>query len=197
MPDSPLDNDLVARIAKNLEVEPSARLREIAAQPASDLWSPEALTAARLLLERRAHGIAAEPAYRTTPAFMSAEHSPCARGWRNGDTVLAPRFSLPRGFSALLFLARYWRSKRLKAAKIGETSGKAAYVYFYNGSRGWVRLEDVKPLTLDVGASLYCRWRGQSGIVTHWNDRDEKLFIRFEDGQGDWVTLAKYAEQIE
>ena len=179
MSDTPLDNDLVARILDNLKVEPSEQLRDMLAQGAGDIWSPEALKAASLLLEQRTNGIAPEPVYRTTPAIVPAER--LSRGWRSGDAVLAP------GFSGLLSLGKDW----LFAGRMGEILDQSAYIYFYNGERGWVPLADVKPLTIDVGTRLYCRWRDQTGTIIRWQDEQERFYIRFDDGQGEWATLGK------
>jgi hypothetical protein len=179
MPDTPLDNDLVARILDNLKVEPSEQLREMLAQGAGDIWSPEALKAASMLLEQRTQGTAAEPVYRTTPAIVPSEE--LSREWRSGDAVLAP------GFSGLRSLGKDW----LFAGRLGEITDQSAYIYFYNGERGWVPLADIKPLTIDVGTRLYCRWRDQTGTIIRWQDEQERFYIRFDDGQGEWATLGK------
>jgi hypothetical protein len=179
MSDTPLDHDLVARIVENLKVEPSEQLRDMLARGAGDIWSPEALKAASLLLEQRTNGIAPEPVYRTTPAIVPADQ--LSRGWRSGDAVLAP------GFSGLLSLGKDW----LFAGRMGEIRDQSAYIYFYNGERGWVPLADVQPLTIDVGTRLYCRWRDQTGTIIRWQDEQERFYIRFDDGQGEWATLGK------
>lgn|SRR5262245_57640384 len=188
MPDTPLDHDLVARILDNLKVEPSEQLREMLAQPVGDIWSPEALEAARLLLDQRSKGLAAEPHYRTTP-LARADQDPASRELRAGDTVLAPGFSLPAGFSALLFLGRLFGRAAVYHGIIGEIRGQAAYIRYCSGKRGWVRLVDVKPVTIDVGTRLYCHWRGATGTIIRWRDEDERFYIRYEDGQGEWATL--------
>src|SRR5262249_62055005 len=68
-PDTPLDNTLVARIVESLKIEPSEQLREILAQGADrgGDWSPEAVEAARLLLEQRSNNLAPEPVDRPAP----------------------------------------------------------------------------------------------------------------------------------
>jgi len=175
MSDTPLDNDLVARILDNLKVEPSEQLREMLAHGPGDIWSPEALKAASLLLEQRTNGIAPEPVYRTTPAIVPAEQ--LSRGRRSGDAVLAPLLSLGKGW--------------LFAGRLGEIRDQSAYIYFYNGERGWVPLADVQPLSIDVGTHLYCRWRDQTGTIIRWQDEQERFYIRFDDGQGEWATLGK------
>src|SRR5690348_9709746 len=116
MSDTPLDNDLVARILDNLKVEPSEQLRDMLAHGAGDIWSPEALEAARLLLEQRTNGIAPEPVYRTTPAIVPAEQ--LSRGWRSGDAVLAPPSF------GLLSLGKDW----LFAGRMGEILDQSAYI---------------------------------------------------------------------
>src|SRR5262245_60351681 len=64
---APFDHDLVAKILDNLKIEPSEQLREMLAHSASGNWSPEALQAARLLLDQRSKNLAPEPVYRTVP----------------------------------------------------------------------------------------------------------------------------------
>jgi len=179
MSETPLDNDLVARILEYLKVEPCEQLREMLAHGPGDIWSPEALKAASLLLEQRTSGIAPEPVYRTTPAIVPAEQ--LSRGWRSGDAVLAPGFSGPLSLGKdLLF-----------AGRLGEITDQSAYIYFYNGERGWVPLADVKPLAIDVGTRFYCRWRDQTGTIIRWQDEQERFYIRFDDGQGEWATLGE------
>jgi hypothetical protein len=192
MPDVPLDNDLVAKILENLRIEPSQHLREMLAQPAGDRWSPEALEAARLLLDQRSKGLAAEPVYRTALTAGRFTQGQAVRDLRTGDGVLAPSFSVPRGFSALVFLGRFLGRAYLYPGRVGEIKGNAAVIYYYNGYRGWVRLVDVRPLTIDVGTRLRCPWRRQAGTVTHTTqgkDPDERVYVRYDDGQGEWLTL--------
>src|SRR5262249_18056922 len=102
MPDTPLDHALVARILENLRIEPSEHLREILAQPTAGNWSPEALQAARLLLDQRSRGVAPEPVYRTGSTVSRTDQGPPSESLRAGDAVFAPGFSVPRGFSWLL-----------------------------------------------------------------------------------------------
>jgi hypothetical protein len=73
--DTPLDNDLIARIFDNLKSDPSEHLREMLAAPSGDRWSPEALQAARLLLDQRLTKTAPEPVYRTTPRAQEDQSS--------------------------------------------------------------------------------------------------------------------------
>jgi hypothetical protein len=42
-----------------------------------------------------------------------------------------------------------------------------------------------------VGTRLYCRWRDQTGTIIRWQDEQERFYIRFDDGQGEWATLGK------
>jgi hypothetical protein len=74
--DTPLDNDLVERILDNLRIEPSEQVREMLAQSSTGKWSPEALQAARLLLDQRLNNTAPEPVYRTVPR---AAQEQCSR----------------------------------------------------------------------------------------------------------------------
>jgi hypothetical protein len=62
-----LDPELVARVHDSLTREPSDRLREMIDPAAADRWYPEAVQAARRLLDRRAKNLAPEPVYRTAP----------------------------------------------------------------------------------------------------------------------------------
>jgi hypothetical protein len=192
MPDTPLDDALVARILENLRIEPSEHLREILAQPTADNCSPEALQAAWLLIDQRSRGVAPEPVYRTGPMASLADPGRSSEGLRTGDPVFAPGFSLPRGFSWLLFLGGFLGRAWLYPGRIGEIKRQAAYIYYDNGNRGWVRLADVRPLALDLGTRLYCSRRRQSGTITHTTqgpDKDERFYLRYDDGQGEWLTL--------
>lgn len=193
MPNTPFDNDLLDRILENLKSEPSEQLRKMLANPGVDIWSPEALHAARRLLEQRSQGIAAEPKYRTVPTVVPEEPFRSPGELWTGDKVLAPGFSVPRGFSWLLFLGRLLGRGTLFPGIIQGMREHAAYVIYYNGNRGWVRLADVHPLALDVGSRLYCSWRGETGTISHCQDEDEKFYIRYDDGHAEWVTLKQYA----
>src|SRR5262245_44111817 len=170
MTHTPFDNDLLARIIENLKIESSENLRKMLDPADRTDWSPEALQAARLLLDERSKGLAAEPEWRATPRRVPADQEPPSQVLKEGDTVLAPAFRLPAGFRALLFLGRFFGRACSSIGTIGEIRGHAAYIYCYNGDRGWVRLADVKPFALDVGARLYCRWRGMNGTITRWSD---------------------------
>src|SRR5262249_55566247 len=83
---APLDHDLVARIRENLKREPSDQLHAVLAPSAADKWSPEALHAARLLLEQRAQNLAPEPVYRNAPRTALEQAA------REREAV-APRFN--------------------------------------------------------------------------------------------------------
>jgi hypothetical protein len=135
---APLDHDLVARIQDNLKREPSDQLHAMLDPATADKWSPEALQAARLMLEKRAQNLAPEPVYRTVPRTADEQAA------RERETV-APRFN---------------RSL----------------------------------LALDVGSRVYCRWRNQDGTIIRWDDKKEEFYIRYENGDGDWVTYSKFKE---
>src|SRR5262249_28218022 len=130
------DDDLVARILGNLKREPSERLREILAQSSEGKWSPEALEAARLLLDQRSKQMAPEPVYRTVPRTHQ-------------DQLLREREAVAPGFSRRL-------------------------------------------LALDVGSRIYCQWRGESGTIIRWHDAEERFFIRYDSGEGEWATLGEW-----
>jgi len=134
--DTPLDNYLVARILDSLKIEPSEQLREMLARSATGKWSPEALQAARLLLEQRSNTIAPEPVYRTVPRTAQ-------------DQASREREALAPGISRQL-------------------------------------------LALDVGSRVYCRWRGKTGRIIRWDDEEERFYIRYDNGEGDWATLGMF-----
>jgi hypothetical protein len=175
-PETLLDNDLVARIIDNLKTESSEQLREILAQSTADKWSPEAVKAARLLLAQRANNEAPEPVYRTVPRQEQGYED-----WQTGDSILAP------GYSGLFLTGT------LSPGKVGEIRGESAYIYFYNGERGWVPLQDVLPLTIDVGSRVYCLWRGKTGTIVRWDDDQDRFYVRYDDGEGYWAPLAGVA----
>jgi hypothetical protein len=134
--DTPLDSDLVARILDNLKCDPSEQLREMLAPVSRGRWSPEALQAARLLLEQRLTKAAPEPVYRTAPR---AERDQSARA----REAVAPGFS-----------------------------------------------RDL--LALDVGSRVYCQWRREPGTIICWDDEQDRFFIRLDNGEGEWATLAMF-----
>ncbi len=173
MSETPLDNDLVARIIDNLKDDPSEKLREMLARADNGKWSPEALEAARLLLDQRSKGTAPEPVYQTVQAAARTEQGESSRGCKTGDPVLAPAL----GGRAYLY-----------PGMIGEIRGQSAYIYFDNGDRRWVSLTDVLPLEVDVGTHLYHQLRGAGTIIGR---QGERFFVRYDDGDGEWMTLAQ------
>jgi hypothetical protein len=189
MDDAPLDENLVRKIVERFKIEPSDQLQAIVDQPEGGAWSPEAMQAARFLLDQRAKGAADEPVCRTTPLESDAQRGKDCWTMAEGDTVLAPSFSVPAGLSWMLFLGRFFGRSETSLGKIGEIRGGAAYIYYFSGRRGWVRFEDLEPATLDVGTRLFCHWRHMSGTILRWRDEDERFYIRYDDGQGEWVKL--------
>jgi hypothetical protein len=135
--DTPLDDDLVARIAENLKIEPPEQLREMLDQSAGGRWSPEALQAARLVLDQRSNQKGPEPVYRTVPRTEQDQSA------REGQAALAP------GFSQQL-------------------------------------------LALDVGSRICCQWRGETGTIMRWQDEEERFYIRYDTGEGEWATLGMF-----
>jgi hypothetical protein len=47
-------------------------------------------------------------------------------------------------------------------------------------------------LALDVGSRVYCRWRGQAGTIIRWQDEEERCYIRYDNGEGEWATLGMF-----
>jgi hypothetical protein len=134
--EAPLDEDLIAKISGNLEPETSDHLRQMLVESSTGRWSPEALEAARLLLDRRLNRRAPEPVYRTVPR---AKHEQAAREQQ----------AVASGFKRHL-------------------------------------------LVLDVGSRVNCPWRGQDGTIIHWNDEEERFYIRLDNGEGEWATLGMF-----
>jgi hypothetical protein len=188
MGDEPLDDDLVAAITARLRDEPSDHLRQMLAADGGGHWSPEAVRAARLILDRRAGGAAAEPVVVPVPAPTDTPE-PSAGG--PGEVVLAPGFCAPRGFAWLAGLGRVLGRSTFRPARLGEVRGRLAFVYCYDGARGWVRRADVRPFPVTVGRALVPPWRRHPGVVTAWRPADEAFRVRYPDGQGEWVPLAK------
>jgi hypothetical protein len=173
MAETPLDDDLVAVVLDNLKDHPSEVLREMVARSDGDEWSPEALEAARLLLDRRSKGTAPEPDYQTAPRAGGVGQAQPPRELQAGDAVLAPAL----GGRAQLY-----------PGVIGESRGDSVYIYFDNGDRRWVALADVHPLDIDVGTRLHHPLRGAGTVIGR---QGERLFLRYDGGGGEWLTLAQ------
>lgn len=47
-------------------------------------------------------------------------------------------------------------------------------------------------LALDVGSRVYCHWRGQGGTIIRWQDEEERFYIRYDNGEGEWATLGMF-----
>jgi len=47
-------------------------------------------------------------------------------------------------------------------------------------------------LAMDVGSRVYCRWRNESGTIIRWHDAEERFYIRYDNGEGEWATLGMF-----
>ncbi len=47
-------------------------------------------------------------------------------------------------------------------------------------------------LALDVGSRVYCHWRGQAGTIIRWQDEEERCYIQYDNGEGEWATLGMF-----
>jgi hypothetical protein len=47
-------------------------------------------------------------------------------------------------------------------------------------------------LALDVGSRVYCRWRDESGTIIHWHDEEDRFYIRYDNGEGEWAILGMF-----
>src|SRR5205823_6343924 len=133
-------------------------------------------------------GAAAEPFVVPVPAPPAA-NEPTPGG--PADLVLGPGFCAPRGFAWLAGLGRVLGRSTLRPGRLGEVRGRLAFVYFYDGGRGWVRRADVRPFPVTVGGVLAAPWRREPGVVTAWRPADEAFYVRYPDGQGEWVPLGQ------
>jgi hypothetical protein len=43
-----------------------------------------------------------------------------------------------------------------------------------------------------VGSRVYCHWRGQAGTILRWQDEEERFYIRYDNGEGEWATLGMF-----
>jgi hypothetical protein len=131
--DAPVDHDLVARILNKLEREPSGHLRAMLDPCAAGHWSPEALHAARLLLDRRAQNLAPEPVYRTVPR-TGAEQA----AWE--QQAVAPRFD--RRLLALDVGSHVYCGWRGKAGTIvrWHDAKEEFYICYDDGDGDWANL---------------------------------------------------------
>lgn len=128
-----LDQNLVSRIRDNLKREPSDQLRAMLEPGAADKWSPEAVHAARLLLDQRAKKFAPEPVYRTVPR---TEHEQAARE----QQAVAPRFN--RSLLALDVGSRvycHWRGQFGTIIR-WQDEKEEFYIRYDNGDGDWADL---------------------------------------------------------
>src|SRR5262245_15910746 len=130
---TPLDDDLVARIAETLKREPSEQLREMLAQSAGDLWSPEALQAARRVLDERSKQTTPEPVYRTVPRTGQDQLA------REGEAA-APGIS--RQLLAMDVGSRVYCGWRAEAGTIirWDDEKDRFYIRYDNGEGEWATL---------------------------------------------------------
>ena len=131
--DAPLDHDLVARIRDKLKREPSDQLSAMLDLSVADKWSPEAVQAARLLLEQRAQNLAPEPVYRTVPRTV---HEQAARD----RGAVAPRFN--RRLLALDVGSRVHCGWRNQVGTIirWDDEKEDFYIRYDNGDGDWATL---------------------------------------------------------
>ncbi len=127
---APLDQDLVSRIRDNLKREPSDHLHAMLDPSAAGKYSPEAVLAANILLEQRAHNLAPEPKYRTAPRTAQEQAA------RQCGPV-APRFN--RNLLALDVGSRVYCPWRKQDGTIIRWDDKTEdfYIRYDNGDGDW------------------------------------------------------------
>src|SRR5262245_26160290 len=131
--DESLDHELLARILDKLKREPSDQLRTMFDPLSADRWSPEALHAARQLLDERAKGLTPEPVYRTIPR---AAHEQAARE----QEPVAPRFN--RRLLAMDVGSRVYCRWRGQSGTIirWQDDTEEFYIRYDNGDGDWANL---------------------------------------------------------
>jgi hypothetical protein len=95
--------------------------------------------------------------------------------WGVGDRVLAP-----------------WEPDFLYAGTIGEVRGDEAHIDFDDGDSGWVPLDELRELLLEVEQVVLCR--KQMGPLFHpaiiEDVSGETVHVAFADGEKEWTTVA-------
>jgi hypothetical protein len=130
-----------------------------------------------LTLPEKAEPAPAAPAQRfPEPARRVAHVSQAPSPWKVGDRVLAP-----------------WEPDRLYAGKVAQIQDDQALIQFEDGDAGWVRLDQIRALTVQRGQKVFSRRRmGPHFFPAEILEvRGDEVCVRFEDGQGEeWTRVA-------
>jgi hypothetical protein len=84
------------------------------------------------------------------------------------------------------------RAKNLAPEPVYRTVPRTAHEQAAREQEAVAPRFDRRLLALDVGSSVYCRWRGQVGIIIRWQDDKEEFYIRYDSGEGDWANLSMF-----
>ena len=92
--------------------------------------------------------------------------------------------------AARLLLDQRW--KNLSPEPVYRTVPRAAQVQSARESEAVAPGFSRQVLALDVGSRVYCRWRDQTGTIIRWQDEEERCYIRYDNGEGEWATLGMF-----
>jgi hypothetical protein len=108
------------------------------------------------------------------PAPLRLPLDSSERTWRQGDRVLAP-----------------WEPDSLYVGRIEQLEAGRALIQFEDGDAGWVRLEQIRPLTIQRGQKVLSRRK--LGLLFSPAEvlevRGDDVCVRFGDGE-EWTRLA-------
>jgi len=137
----------------------------------ADGGDEEWITVAALRIPCEPRGPGAEPT-------QLASHLAFLEDLRRGDRVWAP-----------------WNAATLFAGTVNEIRDQEVHIHFDDGDRGWVRAEQLVPLTLSVGLVVLARWKMGSayypGTITEVDG--ERVHIYYDDGDKEWTKPAALA----
>jgi hypothetical protein len=150
-----------------------------------------------------------------SPAVVEEAHDQSVRirfdsGEQEWTTVAALRLRREGGSagavptaiaSDLMFLTRLrvgdrvfapWEAHFLYAGTVDQIQGGEAHVSFDDGDRGWVRLEQLRPLEVRPGLRVHGRWK--MGAAYYPGEvvavEGEAVRIHYDDGDREWARLA-------
>ena len=92
--------------------------------------------------------------------------------------------------AARLLLDQRW--KNLSPEPVYRTVPRAAQDQSARESEAVAPGFSRQVLALDVGSRVYCRWRDQTGTIIRWQDEEERCYIRYDNGEGEWATLGMF-----
>jgi hypothetical protein len=111
-----------------------------------------------------------------SPSQLPQAHGPLAAApWTKGDRVLA-----------------MWEPEWQYPGTVGDVKGQSLFIFYDDGSRDWVPVAAVRPLDVQPGSRVFCRFRAGPLFypATVQTRNGDQLLLRYDHGGIEWSVVA-------